>query len=186
MTLNCGGREVKQGFAVINKIASLIEKYSDRCFFIVNSGSQAFQFINRLQPIENIFISAIHCQPFDAEEIQEAILLRHKSSGFKFEIEKIHEDQFSNLRLAKLFNSYFDISRGNIGLAILIWISSIQKVKQNQIVINKPDEVKDYFLNSINPDWFLLLQQFVLHKQLHLNRITRILGLDGIQNITFN
>ena len=168
----------QQGFVVINKIVEVIEKYSEHCFFIVNSGSQAFQFINRLKPIENIFISAIHCQPFDAEEIQEAILLRHRSSGFKFELDKQDEEQVSNLRLANLFNRHFDISSGNIGLAILNWIGNIQKVKQNQIVISKPEDVKDYFLNSLNSDWFLLLQQFVLHKQLHSSHIGRILGMD--------
>ena len=63
------------------------------------------------------FISAIHCQPFDAEEIQEAILLRHRSSGFKFELDKQGEDEISNLRLANLFNSHFDISE-----EILAWL----------------------------------------------------------------
>ena len=178
MILNCGGKEVSKGLAVINKIVDLIEKYSDRCFFIINSTSQAFQFINRLQSIENIFIGAIHCQPFDAEDIQDAILIRHKSSGFKFELDKQNEDEISNLRLANLFNSYFDISKGNIGLAILNWIANIQKVKQNQIIITKPEDVKDYFLNSLNTDWFLFLQQFVLHKQLNLARISRILGIE--------
>ena len=168
----------QQGFTVINKIVELIEKYSDRCFFIINSSSQAFQFINRLQSIENIFIGAIHCQPFDAEDIQDAILIRHKSSGFKFELDKQNEDEISNLRLANLFNSYFDISEGNIGLAILNWIANIQKVKQNQIIITKPEDVKDYFLNNLNTEWFLFLQQFVLHKQLNLARIVRILGME--------
>ena len=167
-----------QGFAIINKITSIIEKYSDRCFFIVNSSSKAYQFINRLHSIENIFIGAIQCQPFDAEEIQEAIMLRHRSSGLKYEIDKINEDQFSNLKLAKLFNRYFEISKGNIGLAILVWISNIKKVKQNNIIITKPEDVKDYFLNSINHDRFLILQQFILHKQLHLSRIIRVLGID--------
>ncbi len=168
----------QQGFTVINKIVELIEKYSDRCFFIINSTSQAFHFINLLQSIENIFIGAIHCQPFDAEDIQDAILIRHKSSGFKFELEKQDEDEISNLRLANLFNTYFDISRGNIGLAILNWIANIQKVKQSRIVIVKPEDVKDYFLNNLNTDWFLFLQQFVLHKQLNLIRISRILGIE--------
>lgn len=168
----------QQGFEVINKIEELIKSFSDTYFFIVNSGLQAFQFINKIHPIENIFISAIHCEPFDAEEIKEAILLRHRSSGFKFELDKQNEDQISNLRLANLFNTHFDISNGNIGLAILNWIGNIQKVKQNNIIISKPEEVKDYFLNSLHSDWFLLLQQFVLHKQLHYSRIARILGME--------
>ncbi|MCB9247060.1 MAG: ATP-binding protein [Ignavibacteriales bacterium] len=56
------------GFAVVEKIVSLIENYSNKIFFIVNCNKHSLQFINRIYPIENIFISAIQTQPFDAEE----------------------------------------------------------------------------------------------------------------------
>ena len=57
-------------------------------------------------------------------------------------------------------------------------MQQFKKLSKIILLSTEPDEVKDYFLNSINPEWFLLLQQFVLHKQLHLNRISRILGMD--------
>ncbi|MFC2088393.1 hypothetical protein ACFLSX_02245 [Calditrichota bacterium] len=166
------------GFTVIDEIIELIGKYSDKCLFIVNTDMNSFKFINRLKNIENSFISAIKCQPFDSEEIQNAILLRHRSSGLKFEFDGHPEDSISNLRLARLFNKYFDISEGNIGQAIHYWISNITKVKSQLLYIQNPVSVSDKVLNKINKDWLLIMQQFMLHKHLSSERLSRIMG-DG-------
>lgn len=170
------------GFAVVEKIVSLIENYSNKIFFIVNCNKHSLQFINRIYPIENIFISAIQTQPFDAEEIKDAILMRHKSSGLKFEFENKPEEQISNLTLANLFNSYFEISNGNIGLAINAWISSIDRMKSQLLIIKKPENVKDFLLKGIDNEIFLILQQFILHKHLSRQKLERILEIDEIKS----
>ena len=168
-----------KGFTVVDEIIELIGNYSEKCFFIVNVGLQSYNFINRLKNIENAFVSAIKCQPFDSEEIQEAILLRHRSSGLKFNLEGHSEDNISNLRLARLFNKYFDISEGNIGQAINYWISNIIKLKSQILYIRNPININDKTLSQINKDWLLLIQQFVLHKHLTLERLTNILSEDS-------
>ncbi|MFH2046355.1 MAG: amino acid permease [Pseudomonadota bacterium] len=167
-----------KGFAVIEEIIDLIYKYSDRCFFIVNAGTRSFKFINRLKPIENAFISAIECQPFDSEELQEAILLRHRSTGLKFQLGKLNEDLISNFRLAGLFNKYFGISNGNIGQAIHYWISNIVKVNPLTIDIRIPIAANNQALKKMKMDWLITLQQFMLHKHLSDIRLKQLLGGD--------
>ncbi|MCB9207612.1 MAG: amino acid permease [Ignavibacteriales bacterium] len=169
------------GFTVIKEILNLVETFSSKIFFIVNVNQYAFQLINKILPIENIFINAVHCQPFDSEEIKEAILLRHKSSGLKFELNNQMEDQLSNFKLANLFNSYFEISNGNIGTAIFTWIRQISKYYDQEITINKPEEIKNNILNNLNNDWLILLQQFIYHKYLSNDRLQRILNYSEIQ-----
>ncbi|MFZ1290592.1 MAG: amino acid permease [Melioribacteraceae bacterium] len=166
------------GFDVIEKIMELIQTYSSKIFFIVNINQHAFQFINRIYFIESVFLKSIQCQPFDAEEIKEAILLRHKSTGIKYEYLKQNESEVSQLTLAKLFNSYFEISEGNIGVAVLMWIANIAKISNQVLVIHKPEIIKIFTLNNISNKWKILLQQFVYHKFLTKDRIQRILTTD--------
>ncbi|MBU3950165.1 MAG: amino acid permease [Proteobacteria bacterium] len=167
-----------KGFAVIEDMIDLICNYSDKCFFIVNAGTHSFKFINRLKPIENTFISAIECQPFDSEELQQATLLRHRSTGLKFQFGKQNEDSISNFRLARLFNNYFDISNGNIGQAIHYWISNIVKVNPLLIDIRTPIIANNQALKKLNTDWLIILQQFMLHKHLTSKRMEQLLGIE--------
>jgi hypothetical protein len=116
----------------------------------------------------------LDCKPFDAEDIQKAILLRHKSSGLKFEIQSLSEDRFSNLKMARLFNAYFDISDGNIGCALHYWISNISGIRQDVLTMRRPEKISTEALNNLSVDWTIWLQQLILHKQLSLQRLEHI------------
>ncbi len=164
------------GFKIIDQLTELINKFSPKCFFIVNCNPESYRFINRIRPISELFIRALECQPFDAEDIQKAILIRHRSSGLKFRLGNLEEDRLSNLKLARLFNSYFDISSGNIGFALHYWISNIQKVNQNMLDIRPPVRITEDALRDLQMDWIVWLQQFILHKKLTPERLMQISG----------
>ena len=164
------------GFKIIDQFTEIINTYGSKCFIIVNCASASYQLINKIKPISESFIRALECQPFDAEDIQQAILLRHRSSGLKFRIGNIEEERISNLRLARLFNSYFDISTGNIGYALHYWVSNIQNVNQNVIEMRPPVKIGDETLRNLQIEWIVWLQQFLLHKKLTPERLSQISG----------
>ena len=166
----------KGGLVIIDDILDLCHQYSDHCFFIVNISSASYKFINNIKPIENAFINVIECQPFDSEEIKESIMLRHRSTGLKFELRGQKEENISNLQLARLFNKYFDISGGNIGQAMYYWMSNITKVEPRLLRIKTPVSFSIHNLNKLSMEWLVLLQQFVLHYQLTPDRLERILS----------
>jgi len=164
------------GFKIIDQLTELINKFSSKCFFIINCSPESYRFINRIRPISELFIRALECQPFDAEDIQRAILLRHRSSGLKFRLGNIDEERISNLKMARLFNSYFDISAGNIGFALYYWVSNIQKINQNTLEIRPPVRITEDALQNLQMDWIVWLQQFLLHKKLTPQRLEQISG----------
>ncbi|MBN1292060.1 MAG: amino acid permease [Candidatus Latescibacteria bacterium] len=172
------------GFAVIDELTDLIGRYGDSCFFIVNAGTYGFNFINRLKSVENTFIGAIKCQQFDSEELQKAILLRHRSSGLTFELDNHAEGNVSKLHLARLFNKYFDITDGNIGQAMHYWISNIKRVQSHMLYITTPIDIDDITIDKLNSDWLVLLQQFMLHKRLTAERFGRIVSSNGTAHMT--
>ncbi len=162
------------GFAVINEIIRLVNTHSATCLFLINANRHSYRFINQLQSIDDAFISVIHCEPFDAEDLQNAILLRHQSTGLQFEFEGELEDQISRMKLARLFNSYFDYSAGNIGTALHAWISHIERVQNERLIIRRPERPDITALETLKPEWAVCLAQFVLHKNLTEARLCRI------------
>ncbi|MBE0646057.1 MAG: hypothetical protein IH600_18390 [Bacteroidetes bacterium] len=166
------------GLAVIDEIVRLIDKYSDRCMFIVNASTHSFRFINRLRAIDKTFMGIIMCEPFDAKELQEAILLRHRTTGLTFTLNGHAEEHFSGYQQAKLFTRYFDYSAGNIGNALNAWISNIQSVESESLVIRAPRRSSTAILGQLENEWQIWLLQFVLHKMLTTERLARLFHRD--------
>ena len=162
------------GMAVIETILSLIDRYSDRCLFLINTNPYSFRLINRITPIEQAFLSIIDCEPFDAEELHQAILLRHRSTGLQFELEGQLETHLSDFALARLFTGYFDCSSGNIGVALQAWISNIEQITGDQLSIRMPVRPDLAPVKQIDRESMVWLQQFVLHKNLTQERLARI------------
>ncbi len=162
------------GFAVIDELLRLINRFSKDCLFIVNANTHSYKFINRLKTIDESFIGVIFCEPFDAEDLQNAILLRHQSTGLEFVYDGEIESAISRLKMARLFNAYFDFSTGNIGAALLAWISHIEKAGKDRLTIRMPDNPGIDRMNNLKAEWAIWLTQFVLHKHLSNERLQRL------------
>ena len=169
----------EQGFAVLEALTDLIERYSHRALFIVNMDWHSFHLINDIGGIEESFFKIIKTQPFNAEELKHVILSRHRTSRIKFRLSGKHEDSLSDWKLAKLFTKYFDLSEGNVGVALQQWICHIEIVSsQGEIEMVAPKRPDREVLNNLEKDRLILLIQFVLHKQLSLARLSRIMQAD--------
>lgn len=167
-----------EGFQVIDDIIELINNFSHKCFFMVNTNLGSYLLMNKIQQMEDNFLGIIECRPFDAEELKDIILLRHRSTGLAMELRGIAEDDLSEWRMARLFNSFFDYSRGNVGVALQSWINHIEKVVQEHLVMREPESPKTEVLEQLENDWIVILLQFILHKRLTSKRLARILSGD--------
>ena len=105
-------------------------------------------------------------------------MLRHKSTGLKFEIDGQQEDELSAWKLAQLFTAFFDFSQGNVGAALQAWIGAIQRVTKGQLELERPEEPDLSALDRISPVQRIFLLHILLHRSLSLERLQHISGLD--------
>ena len=168
----------ENGQAVLEEIAKLIEAHGSRCFFILGINTQSFVFINRFVGLAGLALSVIECGPVDAEAIKSMVMVRHRSTGRKLKLGRKTEDQLSEWRLARLFNSYFDYAQGNLAAALLGWIAHIEYVQDEEVMIRIPVAADPEMLDQLRPEWLALLQQLVLHKQATFARLERITHLE--------
>ena len=92
------------GFKIIDRISDLIDTYGNKWFFIVNANIHSYHFIKKIKPIDQHFLNIVNCEPYDAEDLKNIILLRHKASGMNFYIDG---EEPSELKQARLFNALF-------------------------------------------------------------------------------
>jgi AAA+ ATPase superfamily predicted ATPase len=95
-----------EGSAALEEILRLIARFGKKHLFIVNCRSWAYDFLNRFYGLEKYFLAHIECQPFDARELKEMVMFRHRAGGLKFRLNKKDEDAFSEYDFAQLFNRY--------------------------------------------------------------------------------
>jgi hypothetical protein len=169
------------GMAVIDEIIDLINREGEHCLFIVSATSHSFRFINRVRPIDNAFLGIVECTRFDAEDLQRAILLRHRPSGLKFELDGRAEDKFSDLQLAMLFNGYFDFAAGSVGVALESWIANIEKVEQDRVVIRAPKVPDLGPIAELEHHRLAWLQSFILHRRMTAAQLARLFRISELE-----
>ncbi|MEM6991994.1 MAG: ATP-binding protein, partial [Myxococcota bacterium] len=164
------------GGAIIETFIELVENYGDRHVFIANINVHAWRFIGKLTRLGDVALSVIDCDPLPAETLKSIISLRHGSTGLQFELAGTREDDLAPWRQARLFTRYFDYSGGLVAVALRAWLSHIEKVDGNTLVMRWPKRPRVGVLDGLRIEMSSLLLQLVLHKQLTVARLARITG----------
>lgn len=171
----------ENGMKVIKALLDLIKTYSSKCFFIINMNKFTYLRIKELIEIDDYFISVIACQPFDSEELKDLIIRRHRSGGLKMHYGKIPEEKISEIRMAGIFNKYFNYSEGNPGLALFCWLASVNKQVGDKLYMKTPQKPNLSILKNLNSTWQVFLAQLLLHKRMDLQKLERVLQMEPFE-----
>lgn len=166
-----------EGYAVLEEIMKMIQNYSHRIFFILNSNIHSYRIINKIFPIEDSLLSIIKCSPFDSKQIQQLIIKRHKASGLTIDYNNQTEENLLTFKMAALFNSYYNYSKGNPGVVLNAWLRNIKLVDNQKIFITAPDLPNTEFLNALDKDWLIVIAMFIQHKNMNAEKLARIMTL---------
>lgn len=164
------------GFNVIDHIMKLILRYGSKWFFIININTHAYKAIKKRKAIDQYFLSIIHCEPFDAEDLKNILLIRQSASNMQYAIGNTHEDQLSEIKIAKYFNLLFNYSQGNIGTALNGWLTSIDTIKDNTIYLNYPKKINESILSNMPDDWILIIIELLIHRRMNENYLLSRIG----------
>ena len=165
----------EKGFEVIDVITNLIQNFSNKILFIVNCNIHSFKLMNTINKMDGLFISTIECRPFDSESLKDVILLRHDSSGIKFKLGDKMDEELGEIKLAGLFDDYFNYSNGNVGVALNAWIANITKVDSNTVTIKHPTVPDISALQNIDDDWLIYISQIMLHRRVSIGTLRRLM-----------
>ncbi|MFO8088121.1 MAG: hypothetical protein R6T91_10025 [Bacteroidales bacterium] len=165
------------GMQIIRLIMNIIKRYSKQHLFIITTQEQSFDLINRQHQIEHNFLSHIHCEPMSAKDIREAIMIRHRSGNLTFTYKNHPEDQLKLWTETRMFSKYFSLSKGNVGIALRMWIHHIERYEQGKLQIREPIIPDTSCLGNLEPDWYLSIVQILLHRQVNRDKLARLMHI---------
>lgn len=153
---------------------------------------------------EKYFQRLIYLGEFSNGDIKSIIMNRHRLSGYDLLFEsngylaqtkKLSKNQSEDHRQEMLDKQYFsklnEISAGNVSVAMLYWLRSINSIQDDKVVLNPSIDFDYDFLNNLSQtelftlaaivnfdcisisDHAHLFNQSVDHSDLHLNQMRR-------------
>lgn len=166
------------GSAVVERVIELMQQFGREILFVVNLNQHALNIINHLTNLNTWSLDIIMCRPFPAKELKEFILARHKAGGLKFVMNNKPQEQMTSWDYARFFNHLFNLSGGNPGYAINLWLGSIKNISGNTILMEKPKGIDSCFTQDLTSEDAAYILQFILHRRFSTEHISKILQSD--------
>jgi hypothetical protein len=188
------------GFNVLHQLSHLISATKNNVFWVVTSAKYAFQYLDKSIQIAELFAFNIEMNQIDKETITEALIKRHKISGYNLQFIKPPvayltkkflkspvEVQQETLR-EEFFIDINKIAQSNFKIAFMYWIRSTVRVSGSTIYMRSLKSIDTSFLNKIAPAKLLLMNSILLQERLKMDDIVVLSSLDEqhTQNIVNN
>ncbi len=167
------------GTQVVEKIISLVRQFGKKILFIVNVNQHSLKIINQLSSVNSWALGLVFCQPSDARELRDLILIRHRASGMKFILNKKEEDSMTKREYARLFNRIFNLSSGNPGYAMNLWLAGIKKISDSILYIDPPPKEGINLPGTMKQEEIIFILQFVLHRRFSVKNLSSMLQNDS-------
>ncbi len=165
------------GLSAVEHLLSLIDTHRRRLRFIIGINEHAYAALDRLLPLTASASSVVRCDPFDARELHQIIMRRHRSTGLRFRLDGRGEETLGEWDLARLFSAHFDHSLGNVAAALRGWLAHIDTFDADTqtMTIRRPRACDWELLGELDGDAKTLLLQLILHREASRARLARVM-----------
>ena len=163
------------GFRALKSLFELISRTHKQVFWLCACTCYAWDFLDKTTRISDYYEYIIPLEKISAEQLQEAILKRHRVSGYHIQytgvvayrsrkkFQKMNVEQKQQYFEKNYFEDLNDLSAGNYSVAQLYWLRSTQQVLNDTITIGSLNAVDFSFTKAIPLSQMLILHTLLLH-----------------------
>ncbi len=163
-----------RGLEVVDLVLDLIDRFGDRCLFILCMNRQAYRLLARLRALDDRALGVVECGIVSAETLKRIISLRHDSTGVTYSLDGTEQGELGQWAIARLFAAHFHYSKGLIGPALQAWVTHIERCGKESIDIRRPTNASTPSFDELSVEQVAILVQLSLHKQLSVERLCRV------------
>ncbi|MEM0992781.1 MAG: hypothetical protein AAF847_04580 [Bacteroidota bacterium] len=149
------------------------DRYSTRIFFIVSMSNWLKAHLNKYYDINKLFQATINLDRMEAEDVREAILVRHGATHKVLVNEKGAE--IKPAQFQRLSNKIYKQAEGNIGEVLMRWSYAIQAT-ENQERVQFSKSIPNHLPDFLSPDTAILLSTIMMAKKTNEYRLRKLFG----------
>ncbi len=163
------------GFQALKMLFELISRTHKQVFWLCACTCYAWDFLDKTTRISDYYEYIISLEKISAQQLQEAILKRHRVSGYHIQyagavanrsrkkFQKMSVEQKQEYLEKNYFEDLNDLTAGNYSVAQLYWLRSTQQVLNDTITIGSLNAVDFSFTKAIPLSQMLILHALLLH-----------------------
>ena len=156
----------------VRALTRAIDNHGGRMFFMVSMGNWMAAHLDKTHDIQKVFQADINLDKMSAEEVKEAILIRHGATH-KVLVNKNNEEP-SPQEFQKMTDGIYRNTQGNIGDSLTRWSYSIHKMAEEKVECQASINyaLPDFF----NPDVAIILTTLMMEKRTNEYRLRKLFG----------
>ncbi len=167
------------GFDCMERFLLFISRTASKVHWVISCTQYSWTYLSRVVDVQNFTRQVVEMDNWNAEQIEEIILRRHRLSGYHLhftvpasvrssrKFKKLNSEEERQTYLRKYFFSQLaQLSAGNITAAILFWLRSIKEVSDEQFMVPAKINFDASFLEQLSGEELFTLAAFVQHDQL--------------------
>ena len=163
------------GFSALKVLFELISRTHRQVFWLCACTQYAWDFLDKTTRISDYFEYIIPLDQVSSEQLREAILKRHRVSGYRIQYAgtvadrsrkkfmKMSDEQKQHYLEEMYFEDLTQLTAGNYSIAQLYWLRSTQQVLNDTITIGSLQMMDFSFTKSIPLSQMLILHALLLH-----------------------
>ena len=184
------------GFEALNAFWSIMSATKEKLFWVVSTSRYSWKFFEKMSGADQYFSHINAVDTLSREQLQKAILNRHKSTGYNLVFEpspaiknsrsfrKLLGDEEKTQEYLRdyYFTRLSNVAEGNLSIAIIFWLQSIKDYDDFSFKI-APLEVADVDRLEIPARNVLFtLSAFVIHDRLTAEEMAMALHQDVMES----
>lgn len=144
------------GYRALEAFWVIMSSTIDKIFWIVSCSRYTWDFFVKMSDADQYFSHIVETDRLEEADIREAILARHKSSGYELYFEpddslkssraykKLMDNEAKSQELVRdnFFSKLFKICEGNTSIAMIFWLQSIKEFNSQRFVF-QPLEITE-------------------------------------------
>ena len=166
-------------FGNLFRLFRLMSQTNHHIFWVCSCFVYSWKLLDYTLNISGYFAYVVHFELMTDELVREAILKRHKVSGFKLHFlepehfiprrgyHKLTDAEKQQSLTELLFHELWQHAQGNITLAFIFWLRAIVRVSDDTLFIQQK-QLRFSFLNSLKTDELTTLHGILVHGGLTL------------------
>lgn len=159
----------------LDQLVKLMDQFGGRHKFILTMNNFAYDLVKQVTRLDSILSATVILPPVNQSELAGLMLERHQLSGVDIRFTVKPDRIPSDRELVKHFEKFGNQANGNIGVAMMRWLASIEKFEADTVFVKSDFQYKMPIV--IPGSWSVLLTHLALHDRLHLHNILEIFHL---------
>lgn len=164
------------GLDAIEDLIEIVTSARDNVGFVLAGSSQTVRMLDAVRGLSQATSKHLVCEPLTAQQLQEIVMKRHESTGVHLKLGRRSESSLGAWSRARLFDSYFAYSRGNVAYALRAWVAHVDEYADDTLEIRLPRVLDWDAIDDLPAEHIALLIELLLHKSAAVGKLERVTG----------